>query len=202
MNWIETTKSSDTGGGLNASSGGGSRYQLPDDFPLVSGPPGVDESELLLSGGCDALITAITPQAVVDGNPNIRALFTDIKRIEQQYFRDTGLFPIMHVVAIRADVAREQPWLPAAVFRMYSEAKKIAYANLETSTVLRTSLPWAAEEYAETQQVMGDDYWRYGIEANRKELETVMRYTHDQGLVATLGDYVDMFHPSTLGLQG
>jgi 4,5-dihydroxyphthalate decarboxylase len=68
--------------------------------------------------------------------------------------------------------------------------------------VLRTSLPWAAEEYAETKAVMGDDYWRYGIESNRKELETLMRYAHEQGLVATRGDFEEMFHPSTLGLQG
>jgi 4,5-dihydroxyphthalate decarboxylase len=162
----------------------------------------VDESELLLSGGCDALITAITPQAVLDGDPRIRRLFTDIKSTEQKYFRDTGLFPIMHVVAIRADVAGEEPWLPAAVFRMYSDAKRTAYANLEATTVLRTSLPWAAEEYEETKQVMGSDYWRYGVEANRKELETVMRYTRDQGLVEVLGDFLEMFHPSTLDLQG
>jgi 4,5-dihydroxyphthalate decarboxylase len=202
MHWIETTKSSDKKGSVNSSSGGGSRYQLPDDFPLVSGPPGVDESELLLSGGCDALITAITPKAVLDGNPKIRRLFTAVKSTEQQYFRETGLFPIMHVVAVRRDVAEDKPWLPAEVFRMYSEAKKIAYDNLETTTVLRTSLPWAFDEYEETRHLMGEDYWRYGIDANRKELELVMRYTHEQGLVGKLGNFQDMFLPSTLDLHG
>ncbi len=198
MHWIETTESSDKKGAVNSASGGGSRYQLPDDFPLVQGPPGVDESELLLSGGCDAVITAITPRAVLEGNPKIRRLFTDLRSTEKKYFRDTGLFPIMHVVAVRADVARENPSLPSDVFRMYSEAKQIAYANLATTTVLRTSLPWVTEEYDDTRQLMGDDYWRYGIEANRKELELVMRYTYEQGLVKTLGHFQDMFHPSTL----
>ena len=157
---------------------------------------------MLLSGGCDALITAITPKAWEDGNPKIRRLFADIKTTEQQYYKDTGLFPIMHVVAVRADAAKEKPWLPAAAFQMYSEAKKIAYANLATTTVLRTSLPWALDEYEETTKLMGDDYWRYGIEANRKELEAVMRYTYEQGLVKKHRDYEEMFHSSTLDVMG
>jgi 4,5-dihydroxyphthalate decarboxylase len=85
---------------------------------------------------------------------------------------------------------------------MYSEAKQIAYDNLASTTVLRTSLPWATGEYEENVKLMGEDYWRYGIEANRKELELVMRYTYEQGLVKEHGDFQDMFHPSTLGLLG
>lgn len=201
IQWIEARKSSDVGT-VSASNGSGSRYQLPDDFPLVSGPAGVDESDLLLSGECEALITPITPRAFMEGSPNIRQLFAPLKSAEQQYFRDTGLFPIMHVVAVRTDIAKENPWLPAEVFRMYSEAKLVAYENLATTTVLRTTLPWVTEEYEETRQIMGDDYWRYGIEANRKELEAVMRYTYEQGLVKERGDFEEIFHPSTLELQG
>jgi 4,5-dihydroxyphthalate decarboxylase len=202
MQWIESRKSSDIGGAVSTSNGGGSRYQLPDDFPLTLGPPGVDESELLLSGGCDALITPITPTAFEEGNPKIRQMFSPLKAAEQNYYRNTGLFPIMHVVALRADTAREMPWLPAEVFRMYSEAKQAAYANLATTTVLRTSLPWVTEEYEETRQLMGDDYWRYGIESNRKDLEAVMRYTYEQGLVKEHVRFEELFHPDTFDLQG
>ena len=194
LHWIETTKSSDDGA-LNA---GFNQYYFPSDFPLEKGPPGVDESELLLSGGCDALITAITPRAYLDGNPKIRRLFGDVKSTEQSYFSKTGLFPIMHVVAVRREAAEEKPWLPAAAFRMYSEAKQFAYQNLESTTVLRTSLPWATDEYEETVKLMGEDYWRYGIESNRKELAAVMRYTYEQGLVKRQMDFEPLFHPSTL----
>jgi 4,5-dihydroxyphthalate decarboxylase len=195
MRWIETAKSSDVGT-LNK---GMTKYYFPDDFPLEKGPPGVDESELLLNDGCDALFTAITPKAYIEGNPKVRRLFADIKSTEQQYYKDTGLFPIMHVVAIRADAAKEKPWLPAAVLKMYSEAKQIAYSNLATTTVLRTTLPWAMDEYEETVKLMGDDYWRYGIESNRKELESVMRYTYEQGLVKRQAAFGPLFDPSTLG---
>jgi len=196
MQWIETSKSSDEGT-INE---GFAKYYFPDDFPLEKGPPGVDESELLLSGGCDAVISAITPKSFDDGNPDIRRLFGDVKSTEQQYYQKTGLFPIMHVVAIRADVAEENPGLPVSVFQMYSKAKQNAYENLATTTVLKTSLPWAKDEYEQTTKLMGDDYWRYGIEANRKELELIMRYTYEQGLVKEQGMFEEMFHPKTMGL--
>jgi len=135
-------------------------------------------------------------------NPNVRQLFDPAKPVEQAYFRKTGLFPIMHVVAIQKDVAEAQPWLPAATFQMYSQAKQIAYSNLSTTTVLKTSLPWAKDEYEETSRLMGADYWRYGIEANRKELEHVMRYVYEQGLVKEHIDFEQMFHPETMELTG
>ncbi len=195
MKWIETTKSSD-GKPLNTA-----KYFLPDDFPLEKGPPGVDESELLLSGGCDALFTAITPKAFLDGDPKIKRLFPDVRAAEKDYFKKTGLFPIMHVVAIRADLIQANPWLPKAVFEMYSEAKQQAYADLETTTSLKITLPWVTQEFEVTRKLMGKNYWPYGIEANRKELELVMRYTHEQGLVKRRLKFEELFHPSTLELS-
>ena len=197
MYWIETTESSD-GARLNPKL---DRHYLPDDFPLVKGPPGVDESELLLSGGCDALITAITPRAFLEGNPKIRRLFPDVRAAEQDYYRKTRVFPIMHVVAIRTDMIKANPWLPQAVFEMYSNAKQKAYANLETTTALKVTLPWAAQEFEDTRRLMGENFWAYGIEANRKELELVMRYSHEQGLVKHRLGFEELFHPSTMKLE-
>lgn len=204
MQWIETTESSDEGtlqgSAWSAFDEGGSKYFFPDDFPLVQGPPGVDESELLLSGECDALITAITPRAYLEGNPKIRPLFSDVRVAEQEYFKKTGLFPIMHVVAMRTDFVKANPELPKAVFEMYGKAKKVAYANLETTTSLKVTLPWVTQEFEDTRKLMGDNFWRYGIEANRKELELVMRYTHEQGLAKRRLTVEELFHPSTLEL--
>jgi len=194
MQWIETTKSSDKGT-LNAGFG---KYYFSDNFPLTKGPAAVDESELLLSGGCDALITAITPQAFLEGNPKIRRLFPNVEATEQNYYKKTGLFPIMHVVAIRTDLAKVNPGLPKAVFNMYSEAKQKAYANLETTTSLKVTLPWVTQEFENTRKLMGDDYWPYGIEANRKELDLVMRYTYEQGLVKRHLKFEELFHPSVI----
>jgi len=194
--WIESDKSSD-GKVLNS---GFAKYYFGEDFPLTKGPDGLDESELLLNGQVDALITAITPKAYLDGNPKIRQLFPKTKDVEAAYFKKTGMFPIMHAIAIRNDVLEENPWLAKAVFEMYSEAKDIAYKNLETTTVVRTSLPWTKDEYESTVEIMGDNYWKYGIEDNRKELEAIMRYVYEQGLTKEQIGFEEMFAPSTLNL--
>jgi 4,5-dihydroxyphthalate decarboxylase len=157
----------------------------------------VDESELLLSGQCDALITAITPTAFINGDPGIKRLFPDVRSTEQAYFRKTGLFPIMHVVGVRTSAIEANPALPMAMFRMYDKAKQLAYADLETTTSLKVTLPWVTQEFEQTRALMGEDYWRYGIAANRKELELVMRYCHEQGLVKRREDFLKLFHPST-----
>jgi 4,5-dihydroxyphthalate decarboxylase len=195
--WIETTESSD-GAALNT---GFSKYYFGDDFPLTKGPEGIDESELLLNGDCDALITAITPRSYLEGNPNIKQLFSDVRAVESNYYRKTKLFPIMHVVAIRKDVLKEHPWLAKAIFDMYSKAKKVAYKNLESTTVLRVTLPWALDEYESTKKLMGENYWKYGIESNRKVLEILMRYVYEQGLVKRQIKLEELFDPSTLELN-
>ncbi|MEH6516130.1 MAG: hypothetical protein V7742_05575 [Halioglobus sp.] len=194
--WIEASKSSD--GGPQKT---GETYYFDDDFPLEKGPEGVDESELLLGGQCGAIISAITPKAHLDRNPKIRQLFPNAKKTEAAYFQKTGMFPIMHVVAIKTEVLKEEPWLAEAIFNMYSEAKSIAYKNLETTTVLRTTLPWAKDEYESTREIMGDNYWKYGIEDNRKELEAIMRYVYEQGLVKSHIGFEEMFAPSTLNFH-
>lgn len=195
--WIESDKSSD-GKELNS---GFAKYYFGEDFPLTKGPEGVDESELLLSGQCDALITAITPKAYLDENPKIRQLFPKAREVEAAYFKKTGMFPIMHAIAIKKTVLEENPWLAKAVFEMYSEAKDIAYKNLESTTVVRTSLPWAKDEFESTVELMGDNYWKYGIEDNRKELEAIMRYVYEQGLVKRQIPFEELFDTSTLSLK-
>ena len=101
-------------------------------------------------------------------------------------------------VGIRRDAIDDNPELPIAVYEMYSAAKRLAYADLETTTSLKVSLPWVTQEFEETRALISDDYWRYGIEKNQKELELVMRYTHEQGLVREHEDFRKLFHPSTL----
>jgi 4,5-dihydroxyphthalate decarboxylase len=197
MEWIETTESSD-GAMVSPKL---DRHFLPDEFPLQKGPPGVDESELLISGDCDALITAITPKAFLEGHPKIKRLFSDVRSVEQQYFRETGVFPIMHVVAIRTDAVEANPWLPKAAFEMYSKAKQAAYDNLETTTALKVTLPWVTQEFEDTRNLMGNNYWPYAIAANRKELELVMRYVYEQGLTKRQIDFEELFHRSTLELS-
>ena len=196
MQWIETTESSD-GGKVSSDYGA---FFLPKDFPIQKGPKGVDESEMIIAGDVDALVTAIEPKAYTDGHPKVRLLFPNVQATEKEYFKKTGVFPIMHAVAVRKDFAEAHPSLPKALFSLYSRAKQVAYKDLETVGVLKVTLPWVNQELDDTRALMGDNYWKYGVEANRKELELVMRYTHEQGLVKRRLRVEEIFHPSTLKL--
>jgi len=197
MHWIETTASSD-GGKLQDDKFG--KYLFPDDFPFEKGPAGVDESEMIISGDVDALITAISPKVILDGHPKVKRLFPDFQSEEKAYFSTTKVFPIMHVIAIRQDFADANPELPKAIFSMYSKSKQEAYDDLETTTVLKVTLPWVTQEFEDTRALMGDNYWPYGVKPNLKELELVMRYTHEQGLAKRRLKVEEIFHPSTLDL--
>lgn len=196
MHWIETTESSD-GGKLSSDYGA---FYLPKDFPIKKGPKGVNESDLIIAGDVDALVTAIEPKAYLDGHPKVRRLFSNVQATEQEYFKTTRVFPIMHAVAVRRDFADQHPGLPKALFSMYSKAKESAYKDLATVGALKVTLPWVNQELEETRAVMGDNFWKYGVEANRKELELVMRYTHEQGLVKRNLAVEEIFHPDTLEL--
>jgi len=107
----------------------------------------------------------------------------------------------MHAVAIRDNVIEQNPWLPQAAFEAYSKAKQLTYDYLEQAAWYKVSLPWIGQELAETRELMGEDYWSYGLDENNlKTLETLFRYSHEQGLASRKLTIEELFHPSTLEL--
>ena len=171
---------------------------LPKGFPLTTGGPGETLSGMLAEGRLDAVISARPPSCFIVGHPNVRRLFPDYRSAERDYFVRTGLFPIMHAVGIRRDVAQKHPWLPASVYKAFAQAKRMADADLEETTALKVGLPWVAAELHATREVMGRDFWPYGVEANRKTLSTMARYSYEQGLMVRLLPVEEMFAVSTL----
>jgi 4,5-dihydroxyphthalate decarboxylase len=161
----------------------------------------MDESELLVSGEVDALLHAAEPKAFRVGNPVVARLFPDYWRTESDYFATTGVFPIMHAVAVRNDVIDANPWLPNAVFDAYSQAKTKLYRYLANQAWYQGTLPWIERELGATRELMGDNYWPYGIAPNRKALETLFRYSHEQGLSSRELTIEELFHPATLQLS-
>ena len=121
--------------------------------------------------------------------------------MERAYYAKTGIFPIMHAVAVRRDVVLEHPWLPKAVFHAYSPAKQLAYDDIQQSAWYKTSLPWIGQEAEETRKLMGENYWPYGIEPNRKALDALIRYSYEQGLAKRKLKIEELFHASTLALK-
>ena len=175
--------------------------RLPDDINVSTATPGLDESELLVTGEVDALFHAATPAAYLQGDPRISRLFPDFRSVEQDYFRKTGIFPIMHVLAIRRDTAKEHPWLAKAVFDAYSQAKTAAYRLKDRLTWATDMLPWYSQELENMRTLMGDNYYPYGMDANQKTVETLFRYSHNQGLANRVLTVEEAFLPESSGLS-
>jgi 4,5-dihydroxyphthalate decarboxylase len=168
---------------------------LPDDFPLRSAD-GVSLSALLADGRLDAVMSARVPSCFAAGHPQVRRLFPDYRTAEQDYYRRTGIFPIMHAVGIKRELLARQPWLAASVYKAFLQAKRLADAEFAEITALKIGLPWVAYEYDTTRAVMGSDFWSYGIDGNRKTLEAMARYSHEQGLAVRLLSVEEMFAPA------
>ncbi len=162
------------------------------------GTTGLDESDLLISGEVDALFHAAEPKAYIDGNPLVERLFPDSKRVEQAYYKKTGIFPIMHAVVVRKSLLDKYPWLAESIFNAYSESKTRDYTFMRKYGWVFDSLPWYGQEFEETRNLMGANFWPYGIKPNRKTLETLFRYSHEQGLSSIKLTIEDLFHQSSL----
>ncbi len=173
---------------------------MPKDIEFTMGPEGKDESDMLVDGDVDALFHAAEPRAFIEGHPKVGRLFPDYRSTEKAYYKKTGVFPIMHAVAMRNDLIDGDPSLPRRVFDAYSESKQAAYDRLRKTAWFEDALPWIGQEIEDTRKLMGDNYWPYGIGPNRKALDTLLAYSHDQGLASRRLKIEELFHPSTMDL--
>lgn len=174
---------------------------VPEGINATLGPPGMDESEMLVSGEVDALFHAATPKAFVEGDPRVGRLFENSRDVELAYYRKTGVFPIMHTVAVRKSLLSEMPDLARAIFNAYSKAKSKAYGYMAKMGWAADMLPWYGQEMEQTVAAMGANFYAYGVEPNRKTLETLFRYSYEQGLAQKHLTLDDVFHPGSLDFQ-
>jgi 4,5-dihydroxyphthalate decarboxylase len=155
-------------------------------------------AQMLASGEIDALHTARMPSTFRSGDGKVRRLFEDYKSVEQRYFHDTGVFPIMHTVVIRRDVYEENPWVAQSLFKAFVEAQRRTYDDLYVTAALKAMLPWLTAHVEETRALMGDDYWPYGFAGNGDTLATFLRYHHEQGLSKRLLSPEELFAPESM----
>jgi 4,5-dihydroxyphthalate decarboxylase len=172
---------------------------LPPEIELQPIPRTETLSQHLAEGRIDGLISALAPSCF-PANPNVRRLFPDYRKVEEEYFRQTRIFPIMHVVGIRRSLVERHPWLPVNVFVAFLKAKELCYRNLEKIGHLYTTLPWPVEELQRARELMGSDFWSYGLHSNRREIEAITRYAHEQGVLSRRLSPEELFAPSSLDL--
>lgn len=175
----------------------GRRGLVEVDIPGVSITHEAERSldELLRTGAIDAIIAPQDPPSFVAGD-GVRRLFPDYRAAEAAYYRKTGLFPIMHTVVFRREVYEAHPWAAVSLYRAFEQAKANAFERLFSREPLPISLPWLQPEIDATLAIMGDDFWPYGIEPNRKVLEAACTYIREQGICDRSVDVDALFAPN------
>jgi len=177
-------------------------HPVPNGVEVEWAGKDVDLGGMLEAGEIDALISADIPKAVLDGSPRVGRLFEDYEAVERDYFRRTGIFPIMHTVVFRRELADKRPDLVQAVYRGFCAAKdqmQEQYVKGMTFNNMTVMLPWLTKLIGDDRELLGNDWWPYGIEHNRAAIDAVLRYHHEQGLTRKRFAIEEVFVPSLLG---
>lgn len=154
-------------------------------------------NDLLVAGELDAIFTARAPNAFTNGDGKVRHLFANLQQEELAYWRRSGIIPIMHFVGIRRDVYEKNRWIAVELLRAFEQSKN---RSLERARdIVASFFPVPLMHYAvdDARSVMGEDYWPYGIEANRSALDAYTRYCFEQGITKQKVEVDDLFAPET-----
>jgi 4,5-dihydroxyphthalate decarboxylase len=170
--------------------------KLPDGVRLDNAPDGATISSLLEAGEIDGFIAPRPPSLVERSHPNVGWLFRDPVAAARDWFQRTKIFPIMHLIGIRRAIVDQHPWLPVAVFKAFEQSKAVALAALSDTSATKVTLPFVEETLKSVRELMGEDFWSYGVASNRHALEVFLRHHHSQGLAPRLMTVEDLFHPS------
>lgn len=173
----------------------------PAEVDVTVAPEGKTLNSMLEAGQIDALFSANVPQSVLDGSPNVARLFPDYEPLERDYYRRTGIFPIDHAVVIRKDLMRDRPGLAHRVYRAFSQAKDVSadrYRRDRRLYQVQTMVPWMNTLVERDREEFPEDWWPYGISANRAALDAYLRYFHEQGLSTRHWRIEDLFVPDLL----
>jgi 4,5-dihydroxyphthalate decarboxylase len=150
-------------------------------------------NDMLLAGDLDAVIAAHPPAEFKNGSGRVVRLFSDYRAVEEEYHRETGVFPIMHVVALRRDVYDAHPWTAMNLMTAFEEAKRRSLVRAIDGNAPRYPIPWSFANAQRAQELFGRDFWPYGIEPNRRTLDAFLQFAHEQGVCATRLQPDDLF---------
>lgn len=153
--------------------------------------------DLLVAGEIDAIISARPPDQAKPGGP-IVPLFDNHRELELDWGRRTKIVPIMHIVVVRSELYARSPWLVRGLLDAFSEAKQLAVSALADLTTSQVPVPWVGEEFERLRDLFDGEWWPYGVEANRHQLETFLRYARSQGIASPELSVNELFPPETM----
>jgi 4,5-dihydroxyphthalate decarboxylase len=172
--------------------------RLPADVRLKQAPPGTELGDLLERGEIDFLMTANNPLSFRRGAPTVRRLFPNYREMEQDYYRRTKIYPIMHTVVIRRDIYERDPWVALSLYKAFCRSKEYCYQLVLETGSPKASFAWLQPLIEEEQAIIGRDWYPYGIEQNRPTIEALLQYTYEHGLSDRRLKLEELFAPSTL----
>lgn len=173
--------------------------ELPASVKIKPIPGNRTLSDMLKTGDIDALISPRIPSCFLDDPSNVGRLFEDYPGVEQEYYRKTNIFPIMHTVVLKKDVYESNRWIARNLLRAFDDAKTIALEQAYEGSVLKYTMPWMISAIEEQRSTLGTDPWPYGVEQNLETLEALTLYSYEQGLCKRRVDMEELFVPETLG---
>jgi 4,5-dihydroxyphthalate decarboxylase len=148
---------------------------------------------MLESGEIDALLSVHTPRAMARNQGTVRYLFENCREVEEDYFRRTGIFPMMHTIVIQRKVYDRHPWIAQSLFDAFCEAKRRAMENIYELNALTVVAPFIVHDIERTRRLMGMDYWPFGIEANRKSITAFVRHLKAQRIIDREPEVTELF---------
>ena len=171
--------------------------ESPPGVTIDAIPDGAFLEAMIGDGEVDAYFCPKMPPAFTDGSGRVRRLFPNSMEVEQDYYRRTGIFPIMHLVVIKRAIYERDKWVAISLMEACTEAQKIGWRRVTETTTLGLMLPWLQQNLDEIRGAMGPDHWPYGLAANYALLEAFCQFHFEQGLSERRLTPEELFVPET-----
>lgn len=173
------------------------KLDLPSDIRIEQAPEGATLNAMLAAGEIDAFVGPRWPRAFNEGDPRVGRLFPDTVAVAEDYYRRTKLFPVMHLLGLRRSLADEHPWLPGALLKAFNASKAMAQEALDDTSATKVTMPFVEDNLQRARQLIGKDFWSYGVAPNHGVLDYFLEQHHRQGLSPRRVTVEELFHPST-----
>jgi len=167
--------------------------KAPDGVRLEPLPVGTTLEAMLGRGDIDALITVMIPEGL---GKTVRRLFRDSRRVEVEYYKKTGIFPIMHTVVLKTSLYEQKPWLAVSLYHAFCRARELAYQSTYDTNALTVSLPWIIDEVESTRGIFGPQIWDYSIDGSLPTLNALVAYLDEQKLSRRRMSVDELFVPN------
>ncbi|MEQ8603220.1 MAG: ABC transporter substrate-binding protein [Marivibrio sp.] len=170
---------------------------IPSDVTVEAAPEGATLDQMLRDGEIDGFIGPRTLRCFDEGHPKVGRLFANGVEAAAEHYQRTGVFPIMHVLGVKREIAEANPWLPGALLKAFTRSKAMAQEALQDTSATKVTMPFVEDTLTRARELIGPDIWTYGVPGNETVLNAFLDLHHRQGLSERRLAVEELFHPAT-----